>query len=210
LGFTSRGGHASSAPTPPTRSGMNPSTQPGHGLLDVAARAVTPGALAGAGRCRPARLFRRSPPGLRWPSRLVATAEEKRLRLSVKRVFCGCAHGYRHGLLRYRPMHLLLHADNSAWQLAVQLTRPIDSGHLRMHASYPESHLLVHCSRDSCANRSLGVSVPASLDVTPDSHTRKTTAHLNTCGDISISPWPNPPPLPSSLPDVLGSCSLTQ
>src|SRR5215471_12886927 len=75
-------------------------------------------------------------------------------------------------------MHLLLHADNSAWQLAVQLTRPIDSGHLRMHASYPESHLLVHCSRDSCANRSLGVSVPASLDVTPDSHTRKITAYL--------------------------------
>src|SRR5215469_12952984 len=75
-------------------------------------------------------------------------------------------------------MHLLLHADNSAWQLAVQLTRPIDSGHLRMHASYPESHLLMHCSRDSCANRSLGVSVPASLDVTPDNHTRRTTTYL--------------------------------
>src|SRR5215469_12324941 len=81
-------------------------------------------------------------------------------------------------------MHLLLHADNSAWQLAVQLTRPIDSGHLRMHASYPESHLLVHCSRDSCANRSLGVSVPASLDVTPDSHTRQTNAYLTTSSPI--------------------------
>src|SRR5215510_13824005 len=75
-------------------------------------------------------------------------------------------------------MHLLLHADNCAWQSPVQLTRPVASGHLPMHASYPESHLLVHCSRDSCAIRSLGVSVPASLDGTPDSHARKTTAYL--------------------------------
>src|SRR5262249_48704135 len=75
-------------------------------------------------------------------------------------------------------MHLLLHADNCAWQSPVQLTRPVASGHLPMHASYPESHLLVHCSRDSCANRSLDVRVPASLDVTPDSHTRRTTMYL--------------------------------
>src|SRR5215831_20127034 len=55
-----------------------------------------------------------------------------------------------------------------------------------MHASYPESHLLMHCSRDSCANRSLGVSVPASLDVTPDNHTRRTTTYLMALSSLPL------------------------
>ena len=83
--------------------------------------------------------------------------------------------------------------------MAVQLTRPIDSGHRRIHASYPESHLLVHCSSDSCAIRSFNVSIPASLDVTPDSHTRQINAYLTSSSPISPpassgstkGPWQN-------------------